>query len=254
MNNDISKSPSTFNLVIIIPCYNEENRLSIKKIEYFLSFYNDVLLVLVNDGSTDLTKKKLDALKLLFPNNIKTLHLNRNLGKAEAVRQGMLFSLNRVDFQKIAYLDADFSTSLQECYELSHYLNKDICFVFGSRIAKIDTEIKRKKLRFLIGRVVATLISQQLKLKIYDTQCGCKIFEKTLAENIFQEKFISRWLFDVEIFHRIITIKGRYNMKNVARELPLKKWIDTEDSRVKLNFFFKLGYDLITIRNKYKSI
>ena len=248
----MNKSKKTFELVIIIPCYNEAQRLLSNKVKAFLPAYNNVCLVFVDDGSIDNTKEKLLELEEECNGGVKTLLLKRNSGKAEAVRQGVQFALMHLSFSKIAYLDADFSTSLQECYEISQQINRNICFVFGSRIAKIDTEIERKAFRFLVGRFIATLISMQLHIKVYDTQCGCKVFTEEIAKNVFQESFISRWLFDVEIFHRIAHLKGLKNMKHIAREYPLKQWIDTDDSRVKFTYLFKLGYDLLTIRNKYK--
>ena len=47
-----------------------------------------------------------------------------------------------------------------------------------------------------------------MKIKIYDTQCGAKIFSKKVCEKIFVEKFISQWLFDVELFARLISLYG----------------------------------------------
>ncbi|MBK8952145.1 MAG: glycosyltransferase [Chitinophagaceae bacterium] len=44
-------------LSIIIPCYNEEQRLSLERLTSFLTTYSDTRLVLVNDGSTDNTAK-----------------------------------------------------------------------------------------------------------------------------------------------------------------------------------------------------
>ena len=125
---------------------------------------------------------------------------------------------------------------------------------FGSRISKIDTTIDRKKARHYIGRIIATLISNQLKLPIYDTQCGCKIFDKDLSEKVFSEKFISKWLFDVEIFHRIIILYSEEKMGDIAREIPLKSWIDYDESKVKITYFFKLWLDLYQIHKTYKPL
>jgi len=102
-------------------------------------------------------------------------------------------------------------------------------------------------------RVIATSISKILKLKVYDTQCGCKIFEKELSETIFKDPFISKWLFDVEIFQRIILIYGRHQVLNKMVEIPLKRWIDKDGSKVKISYFFKMLMDLYSINKKYKT-
>ena len=157
------------------------------------------------------------------------------------------------DFKKIAFLDADLATSLEECYRLSKYVKEKISLAFGSRILRLDNNIKRKWYRFFFGRIVATAISKSLKLSLYDSQCGCKIFDQSLADKIFVEPFLSKWLFDVEIFFRAIKIYGRKNIKEHIKEVPLNEWVDTPDSRVSPWYFFRLWLDLYKISKKYKN-
>jgi len=204
----------------------------------------------VNDGSTDSTQKEIEILEKKFPEQVKILELEKNYGKGEAVRKGFLY-LSKKKFKKIAFLDADLSTSLSECISLSKQIKEQITFVFGSRILKIDNNIQRKWHRFFFGRIIATFISKILGIPVYDTQCGCKIFSASLSKQIFDAPFISKWLFDVELFFRIISIYGRENLKNYVREIPLSSWIDTSDSRVKITYFFKLWIDLYRISKKY---
>ncbi|WP_456421174.1 glycosyltransferase [Lutibacter sp.] len=241
-----------FELCIVIPCYNEEKRLDKERMLNFLEAQKNVLLCFVNDGSSDNTLEVLNTIKIVYPNNVAIISTPKNVGKAEAVRTGITYCNKNLKFNKIAYLDADLATTLEECYEISTLVIDEIIFAFGSRIKKIDTNIQRKTSRFLIGRVIATFISKQLKLGVYDTQCGCKIFDSKLSKNIFNEKFISKWLFDVELFHRIIKIYGQEKMSKICNEVPLKSWIDYDDSKVKMTYFFKLWLDLYHIRNHYK--
>ena len=150
-------------------------------------------------------------------------------------------------------MDADLATSLEECYQLTNYVEGKISLVFGSRILKLDNNIKRKWYRFFFGRLVATAISKSLKLHLCDSQCGCKIFDPSLADKIFVEPFLSKWLFDVEIFFRAIKIYGRKNIKEHIKEVPLNEWVDTPDSRVSPWYFFRLWLDLYKISKKYKN-
>ena len=242
-----------FQLCIVIPCYNEEKRLDTKRILNFLQSADNILLCFVNDGSKDDTLTMLNNLKPTRPNNIDVVSTKKNSGKAEAVRTGVLHCHSNYKFKKIAYLDADLSTSLEECLAISREVDGNILFAFGSRIALLGSNIKRKYHRFVLGRIIATFISKQLKLEVHDTQCGCKVFDKSLSNVIFKEQFISKWLFDVELFHRISAIYGRTNMKDISIEVPLKSWIDTDDSKVKFSYFFGLWIDLFHIKNKYKS-
>lgn len=242
-----------FELCIVIPCYNEEKRLDRQQIFHFLRSFKNILICFVDDGSSDKTHDVLNEIKLEFPNNIVVLSTVKNVGKAEAVRTGILHCQSRFQYDKIAYLDADLSTSLEECVAIGQFINSTVIFAFGSRIALLGSTIKRKYHRFLIGRIFATFISKQLKLKVYDTQCGCKVFDLAISNLIFTKPFISKWLFDVEIFHRIAILNGRDKMTEISIEVPLKSWIDTDDSRVKFSYFFKLWYDLILIKKKYQS-
>jgi dolichyl-phosphate beta-glucosyltransferase len=244
----------SFQLCIVIPCYNEEKRLNITRYSSFLSKNKDVLVCFVNDGSSDNTLQVLTKIKSNFPTNVAAISMKKNSGKAETVRAGFMHCNATYDFEKIAYLDADLATTLEECVEISEHVNSEIVLAFGSRISKIDTAIDRKKVRHYIGRVIAILISNQLKLRIYDTQCGCKIFDRKLSKEVFSEKFISKWLFDVELFHRIIIIYSEKQMRVIAREVPLKSWIDYDESKVKMTYFFKLWVDLYEIGKKYKPL
>lgn len=240
------------NLCIVVPCYNEAKNFALKEYYSFVEKHSEVLICFVNDGSTDNTLRELNKLKSSFPNRINIISYEKNRGKAEAVREGFRYCYKNYEYLNIAYLDADLATTLEECVELSTQLIGDVAFVFGSRIMKIGSTIKRTSKRFLIGRVIATFISKILGLKVYDTQCGCKIFTKELAAQLFHERFISKWLFDVELFKRMLAIYGKETALEKMIEIPLKKWIDKGDSKVKLTYFFKLWIDLIKINNAYK--
>ena len=235
-----------------MPCYNEAKNFALEEYHSFIERHSAVLICFVNDGSTDDTLLILNKLKSSFPSRINIISYKKNKGKAEAVREGFLFCHKNYNYQNIAYLDADLATTLEECVELSTQLVGEVNFVFGSRIMKIGSTIKRTTKRFLIGRVIATFISKILGLKVYDTQCGCKIFTKDLASQLFREKFISKWLFDVELFKRMLAIYGKEAALKKMIEIPLKKWIDKGDSKVKFSYFFKLWIDLIRINNAYK--
>ncbi len=247
------KINTTYDLVIVVPCYNEQYRLPISEFKAFTDQNSNILICFVNDGSKDGTEIVLSKLETEHPNTITQLSLKENQGKAGAVKQGFLYCIEKFNFNKIAYLDADLATSLEECVRVSNFIKDDVVFSFGSRISKIDNNIDRKFYRFFIGRFIATLISKQLKTKVYDTQCGCKVFHQNIVSEIFKDNFISKWLFDVEIFHRIIAIYKKENLQNIAREIPLKAWIDTDDSRVEFTYFFKLWFDLLAIGKKYKK-
>ena len=250
----ITGSPKKVKLCIVIPCYNEFKKFCFEDYSNFLKGNSDTLLCFVNDGSTDSTLQSLLILQESFPERVEILSYTKNKGKAEAVRKGILHSNEKVNHEYIAYLDADLAVSLNECSHLNKYLNGKITFCFGSRILKLGSIIERKRYRFLIGRVIATLISEALTLKIYDTQCGCKLFTKQLSAKLFASPFISRWLFDVELFFRMLHLYGKEKALTKMEEIPLLKWEDKGDSKVRFTYAFKLFFELYQIKNKYKGV
>jgi dolichyl-phosphate beta-glucosyltransferase len=244
--------PSGFYLCIVIPCYNESNKFLFQQYSDFMEEYPDSLLCFVNDGSSDDTLDVLTTLRKKHPGQVEIISYEKNLGKAEAVRKGILHCNNNFEYPYIAYLDADLAVSLPECYSLTKYLKEDIIFCFGSRLSKVGSVIERKLSRFLIGRFIATIISEMLALKVYDTQCGCKLFTKEISALLFANPFISRWLFDVEIFFRFLGLYGHEASLTKMIEVPVAKWIDRGGSKVKLTYFISLWVDLYKIRKKYK--
>ena len=244
------------NSVFVIPCYNEENRMDIDQYSSSLKNNDQIHILFVNDGSSDSTLKVLEKLKVDFNAQIEILNLSNNKGKAEAVRQGVQNALQKnVDIVHIGYFDADLSTSLEEGISLFNQLtqHEQLKFAFGSRISRVGSTIIRKNYRHLVGRFIATIISNILKLRVYDTQCGAKVFTKELAQFVFDKPFISKWLFDVEIFARMLCETSKYSIKNML-EVPLTQWIDTDGSKVKWSYSFKLFIDLFKIWSSYPCL
>ena len=239
-------------MVIVIPCYNEYERIDKDAFVTFLNNNRECTILFSDDGSTDNTLQVLEEIRELDRSRVHIYALDKNMGKAEAIREAVLYSYRSgIKFSKIAYLDADLSVSLEECFSIGNVLSDKVLFAFGSRILKIDTDIRRKKFRHLSGRIIATIISGMLGIPVYDTQCGCKVIDRDLADKIFEEEFISKWLFDVELFFRIINLYSREEIRTLSREIPLKSWIDAGDSRVKLSYFFKMWHDFYLIKKRY---
>ena len=99
--------------------------------------------------------------------------------------------------------------------------------------------------------IFATAASLVLNLPIYDTQCGAKLFraEAWLGE-VFAERFLSRWVFDVEILARFARLH-RAEIEQLIYEYPLKQWHDVKGSKVKFSDFFRAFVDLAKIARKY---
>ena len=79
--------------IIVVPCYNEAKRLNLSLMQEFGRGTLSTELLLVNDGSRDETLELIERLHVSNPRRFSFLHLAKNSGKAEAVRQGLLLAL-----------------------------------------------------------------------------------------------------------------------------------------------------------------
>lgn len=231
---------------IIIPCYNEEKRLKLDSFVNYIDINTDVNICFVNDGSTDNTENILKYLKTTN-NRINYINNSTNLGKAESVRNGIILNLNKYDY--LAFLDADLATPLEELNRIITFISSSkYQVVFGSRILKLGSNIKRRFKRHVFGRLFATTIDLLFKIKAYDTQCGAKIFSNKIAEIIFKDKFTSKWIFDVELLIRIRKI----NQLDKVCEIPLNNWEDIKGSKIKFIDMVKLPIEISKLYLKYR--
>ncbi len=239
-------------ICIVIPFFNEQNRINQESFTTFISEQSDYALMLVDDGSTDATFSLLSKMQSEFPEQINALKLTSNSGKAEAVRQGMLTARRWQEFDYFGYMDADLATPLEEAPRLMAYF-KDyrIQFVIGSRVKLFGWDIKRSLKRHYLGRIFATQVSNMFKLEIYDTQCGAKFFHNCMAQDLFREKFVSKWFFDIELILRLRKRMGKHFNESLV-EIPLHHWHEKGESKLKISDFLKTPFELRRIKKWYK--
>lgn len=237
-------------ICIVIPCYNESKRLPIQAFESFI-IKNNIYFCFVDDGSIDETFQVLKILKNKFEVKVRVIKNISNVGKAESVRNGVLYALNWQEFEYIGYFDADLATPLEEISHFMKFLkgSSSYGFALGSRIKRLGVKIERVAARHYIGRIFATFASLVLNLPVYDTQCGAKILKSELAKQIFDKPFISKWLFDIELIART---KILYPI-NVFIEIPLNEWIEKGDTKIKLSDIIKFPIDLLKIKRFYRK-
>lgn len=241
------------NTCIIIPCFNEFSRFPILEFEQFIE-KNDVFFLFVNDGSKDKTEIILQELSQKFPKKVNFIRNEHNQGKAETVRNGVLHSLKNESFTYIGFFDADLSTPLVEINNFINVFNsnKDVKLILGSRIKRLGSKVERKFSRFIFGRIFATIISKNvLKIPIYDSQCGAKMFTRNIALDMFQQPFYTKWIFDVEILLRLKKKFGREFLLQKVVEFPLNSWIEKGDSKIKFTDFLKVPKDIFKLKVKY---
>lgn len=246
---------------LVVPCYNEAQRFPLAEFEGFLAAAPDVSFVLVNDGSKDATSAVLHKFRAICPERIHVVDRAANKGKAESVREGLNYAIALPNPTPIiGFWDADLATPLNALYDMLRVFEDrrerrpDVQMVFGARVNLLGREIHRKPIRHYLGRIFATAVSIMLGLPIYDTQCGAKLFRvgpQTPA--LFQEPFITRWVFDVEIIARWIRLNNfnREAVKSSIFEYPLHRWEDIGGSKVKPYDFVLAFRDVVRIYRKY---
>jgi glycosyltransferase involved in cell wall biosynthesis len=242
--------------ILVIPCYNEERRLPVEALRAFRSDDVRVQFCLVNDGSRDGTLKLIESLHASDPERFLMLNLERNSGKAEAVRRGMLHAA-ALNPGFVGFWDADLATPLDQLPLFFDVFRERpaIEMVFAARVRLLGRHISRRPARHYVGRVGATLISSSLGLAVYDTQCGAKLFRMNEATRaLFAEPFISRWIFDVEIIARYVQAHGRDAAAAAIYELPIMKWEDVAGSKVGPTDFIRALRDLWKIHRAYKPV
>ncbi|MCR4828415.1 MAG: glycosyltransferase [Bacteroidales bacterium] len=237
--------------IVVVPCYNESNRLPQDEFVRFVESNDEVAFLFVNDGSRDNTLSVLQALTERHE-HLMLLDLQPNGGKAEAVRKGMLYAAEHYDCQYLAFWDADLATPLNEIPQMIAWADKGYNMVMGLRLMRLGAKVRRKTVRHYLGRCFATVASIMLDLPVYDTQCGAKLFSKQVVLDIFPESFITRWLFDVELLARYKKRYGPLKARENIYEYPLFKWEDVDGSRLKKKDFIKAPVELLKIWNRYR--
>ena len=233
----------------VIPCFNEEERLPAAEI-LAIAEARDVRLLLVDDGSGDGTRTRLQALANAAPQSIAVLGLDVNVGKGEAVRRGLREALAQ-GAQVVGYADADLATPGDELLRLRDELvRRELSVVTGARVKLVGVDIDRKAMRHYLGRVFATCAALVLRTPYYDTQCGAKLFRASpLLARALEVPFRSRWAFDVELLGRLIAgIGGEPGLDlSRLRELPLETWIDVGESKLRAGGMVRAGLELARI-------
>tara|TARA_B100000287_G_scaffold425463_1_gene471812 strand:- start:2896 stop:3627 length:732 start_codon:yes stop_codon:yes gene_type:complete len=216
-------------LSIIFPCYNEEYRLkdTIKDLEKFCKKkkFKKVEIIFVDDGSTDSTYKILKNIKkqnILLKSKIKVLSYVQNRGKGYALKYGVKFA----KYDWILTIDTDISVSTLQIFDWikKYKISKNYKIYFGSRNI-IGSNIKYQLHRKLIGLIFIGIIKILFNINLFDTQCGFKLYNKTVAKKIFSNLQCMGFSHDIEI----VLLAKKFNFK--IKELPVK-WIHKKGSKV----------------------
>lgn len=241
-----NKYPS---LTILIPAYNETNRItsSLDKIDEYISKKNNLIKVLiVNDGSTDDTELKVNTWIQKNSKNkddFELLSYTPNRGKGYAIREGFL----KINTDVVLYTDADCASPVEESERLVGFLKDGYDIICGSRILRNNnTKVKMSFMRRCVGFVFHTFLFLLGLANLKDTQCGFKLFKTPAAKKIATSQQCFNYSFDVEYLY--LAKKFGYKIKEVS-----VNWQEISGSKVNvLRDSIKMLIGILKIRFVYK--
>jgi len=244
---------SSSRYVVVVPCYNVQDRLDAGELRRLAE---TVDVWLVDDGSADRTRERIDEIVASLPDRIVAFSNERNLGKAETVRRHLVESCEH-GARAVGYFDADLATPVGEMLAMITLLETSGAdAVTGARVGLSGRAIERSAARHYLGRVFSTFASIAIRARYYDTQCGAKIFRNTAAlRSAIGEPFLSRWAFDAELLGRLLA--GAPAIAPVPPtslvEYPLASWQDVEGSKLSLAASWKTALELVLIERDLRQ-
>jgi len=187
-------------LSIVIPAYNEEDRIGRTLTETFdylnrQNYSSEVIVV--NDGSTDHTVEAVRKFEGRAGGRLRLVENPGNRGKGYSVRNGML----NADGEIALFFDADLATPTSEIGKVIGPIAEgryDV--VLGSRA--IDRSLigtHQSFFREAVGRTGNLIQFALTGLRFKDTQCGFKAFRREAAQSVFRLQIIDGFGFDPEI-------------------------------------------------------
>ncbi len=227
-------------LSIIIPAYNEEQRLprALERIrEYLAARSLSAEVIVVNDGSSDATRQIVEQWQKRLP-GLRVVSNDRNRGKGYSVRHGMLEACGRLAL----FTDADLSAPIEEADKLLAAL-RDHDVVIGSRaVDRSLIEVHQSPWRELAGIFFNRLVRWATGVPFADTQCGFKAFVREATRVVFEQQRVEGFGFDPEI----LFLAKRHGLRAV--EIPVR-WAHDPATKVHvLRDSVRMLLELLSVR------
>lgn len=191
---------TAFSLSIVIPAYNEEQRLplALSGVRAYLDAstrYSDVEILIVDDGSRDGTAALVESVARQ-DQRVRLLRNPGNRGKGYSVRHGMLEARG----EWVLFSDADLSAPIEELDKLLDAVQKSAAQIaIGSRaLDRSLIGVHQGRMREIAGVVLNRVMRLVTGLRFADTQCGFKLFRRSAARIVFVRQQLDNFTFDVE--------------------------------------------------------
>ena len=197
----MAKKPPSVILSVVIPAYNEEQRLprTIEQVERYLHGRGTSYeVVIVDDGSTDGTRLVMDRAEARY-DTVRVEAMPQNRGKGRALATGVAVARG----EEVLVTDADLSTPIEELEKLEAALRAGAGVAIASRAVKgLKVEISQPIYRVLMGKVFNLIVQLFLLPGIWDTQCGFKLFRADVAHDVFAHLTTDGFGYDPEVLYR----------------------------------------------------
>ena len=189
-------SASTVRLVsIVIPSYNSGPVIfrTIEQIkEAFKSQSIALEIIVVSDGSTDQASKDLCRETTEYRHVLLPL----NQGKGAAVSFGMRMSSGDV----VGFIDADGDINPQCLPRMVETLVKqELDIVYGSK-SHPNSMVAISQYRKLFSYSHRLMVKLLFRMDINDSQCGVKVYRRSLLDVVLKKNFERGFVFDLELF------------------------------------------------------
>ncbi len=214
-------------LSIVIPCYNEADRLPrtlAETLRFFEADGRTCEIVVVSDGSKDKTKEVAEAALSNAPSNIfsNVIEYFPNAGKGRAIKVGMLAAKGKL----VLFMDADYSVPLEDLKRAEELIAQGYSVSIGSRAMEATEIVEHQSfLRERFAKLFGFMQRTYLGLPHKDTQCGFKLFTREAAQKIFERVEITSVIFDGEM----LWLAKRMGFRAV--EFPVE-WTHDQDTRI----------------------
>ncbi|MFH1642631.1 MAG: glycosyltransferase family 2 protein [Nanoarchaeota archaeon] len=226
-------------ITVIMPAFNEAEAIerNVKEtIKTFDNFNVDYEIIIIDDGSTDETWKKIKELED-NSHNVKATRNMKNYGKGRALKKGFRFAKGKY----VVFLDSDIDlhpAQLETFFDIMRLDDADI--VIGSKRhpnSKLNYPLQRK----IISSIYFFFIKILFGLPIRDTQTGLKLFKHQVLKDVFPKVVVKSFAFDLEI------LAYAYRLGYKIAEAPV--FIDSkrEFSRIGFRDMFNTGLDTLLV-------
>ena len=168
-------------LSVIVPCFNEEKTIELILNKIDKTSFKNKEIIIVNDGSSDNTKEKLDKIEKKLNSETKIINHNKNLGKGAAINT----AINKISGDIAIIQDADLEYDPNDYDKLINpILNNKADVVYGSRF--VGSDAKRVLLFWhKMGNSVLTFLSNMFtNLNLTDMETGYKVFRADIIKKI----------------------------------------------------------------------